>query len=111
MTRLTVLYNLPEGADEDEYLRWRLGEHQDSNAAMTGVTYTDFARIDASWPREQPSPYAYMTVADFDSRESFEKSFYTEEAQTKLKEDVKRIKDPLFLISEVLAQTHKRGEG
>lgn len=110
MTRLTVLYNLPEGSDERTYLRWRLGEHQANNAAMTGVMYTDFAKIDASWPREQPSPYAYMTIADFESREIFEQSFYSEEAQIKLKEDVKRIKDPLFLVSEVLKWSENRGK-
>ena len=38
MIRLTVLYNLPEGTDEAEFLRWRLGEHQAENAAMPGVS-------------------------------------------------------------------------
>jgi hypothetical protein len=33
MFRLTVMYNLPPGADEAEFLRWRLGEHQQNNAS------------------------------------------------------------------------------
>lgn len=110
MTRLTVLYNLPEGTNEEDYLGWRLGEHQESNSAMEGVTYTDFSMIDASWPPESDSPYRFMTIAEFESREIFEKSFYAEEVQNKLKGDIKRIKDPVFLISDILVKTDKRGE-
>ncbi|MCA9903573.1 MAG: hypothetical protein KC547_06930, partial [Anaerolineae bacterium] len=30
MIRLTVMYNLPPGSDEEAFLNWRLGEHQAS---------------------------------------------------------------------------------
>ena len=109
MIRLTVLYNLPDGSNEEEFLRWRLGEHQENNASMGGVVYTDFSKIDGVWPKDKSSPYRFMTIANFESREVFEQSFYSDEAQTKLKEDVKRIKDPLFLISEILTKTDMRG--
>lgn len=108
MIRLTVLYNLPEGSSEDEFLRWRLGEHQTNNASMPGVVYTDFAKIEATWPGTQDSPYTFMTIADFSSKQVFEDMFYSDRAQSKLQEDIKRIKDPLFLISEILIQTDKR---
>jgi len=110
VTRLTVLYNLPDGTDEKEYLHWRLGEHQESNAAMEGVTYTDFSMIDGTWPQNAESPYRFMTIAEFETREVFEKSFYADEVQAKLEKDVQRIKDPLFIISDVLVNTEKRGE-
>ena len=45
MIRLTVLYNLPEGADQAEFIKWRLTEHQASNESISGVLSTDFARI------------------------------------------------------------------
>lgn len=109
MIRLSVLYNLPEGTNEDEFLGWRLGEHQESNAAMGGVVYTDFSVIEGTWPETRTSPYRFMTIADFESRTLFEESFYSDEAQAKLKEDIKRIKDPLFLIGEILTKTDKRG--
>lgn len=108
MIRLTVLYNLPEGTDEAEFLRWRLGEHQDANAAMPGVVRTDFARVDERWTPEvlhAPSPYRFMTIAEWPDRESFEKSFYDPQALAELEEDLKKIADPLFLISEILVST------
>ncbi len=108
MIRLTILYNLPPGSDEAEFLRWRLGEHQAQNAGMDGVIHTDFARVDAEWrlddPRAQPS-YRFMTIAEWDDRELFERSFYGTESQNGLREDLKRIADPLLLISEVLIST------
>jgi hypothetical protein len=109
MIRLTVLYNLPPGTDEAEFLVWRLGEHQESNASMPGVVRTDFARIDKGFPDDQPPRYRFMTTADWVDRESFEKSFYDPEMQATLKEDVKRITDSVFLISEILAETVNSG--
>lgn len=105
MIRLTVLYNLPAGTDEAEFLAWRLGEHQGANASMAGVLRTDFARIDKGFPDDQPPRYRFMTTADWADWESFEKSFYDPEVQASLQEDVKRITDSVFLISEILAET------
>jgi hypothetical protein len=31
MIKLTVLYNLPPGADHEEFLKWRTGPHQEQN--------------------------------------------------------------------------------
>lgn len=108
MIRLTILYNLPEGTDEAEFLRWRLGEHQQTNASMPGVVRTDFARVDERWTPQAlhvPSPYRFMTIAEWDNRDSFEQSFYDPQVQAELQEDLKKIADPLFLISEILVST------
>jgi len=104
MIRLTILYNLQPDMDEDEFLAWRLTEHQAENMSSPGVLRSDFARIDGSWPDGTPSPYRFMTTADWPDRESFEASFYDLDAQVGLQEDIKRLKDPLFLISEILVQ-------
>ena len=42
MIKLTVMYNLSEGADHEEFLKWRTTEHQQDNAAMPGIIKTDF---------------------------------------------------------------------
>lgn len=108
MIRLTVLYNLPPGTDEAEFLQWRLGEHQQENASMEGVVRTDFSRADERWTAQDPHappPYRFMTIADWPDRESFEKSFYDPAVQAKLREDVKKIDNAVFLISEVLVST------
>lgn len=44
MIRLTALYNLSAHIDEDEFLRWRLTEHQNSNMQIEGVVRADFGR-------------------------------------------------------------------
>jgi len=56
--RLTVLYNLPPGSDEEEFLRWRLGEHQEANASMPGVLRTDFGQV-----TESPLPGRYSVTS------------------------------------------------
>jgi hypothetical protein len=113
MIRLTVLYNLPEGADEAEFLRWRLGEHQQSNESMSGVQHTDFGRVDYRWMPQSfhaPSPYRFMTIADWPDRESFEKSFFDPQALAKLIDhDLKKIADPLFIVSEILISNEREG--
>jgi len=109
MIRLTVLYNLPEGADEAEFLRWRLGEHQHSNASMFGVLRTDFGRVDSRWTpedRNATTPYRFMTIVDYPDQETFEKSFYDPAGLDKLvNQDLKKLANPLFLVSEILVST------
>ena len=107
MIRLTVLYNLPEGTDEAEFLRWRLGEHQADNAAGYGVSRTDFARVTERWTPENAlvaSPYRFMTIVEYPDRETFEKSFYSD-TPDQGDNDLARITDTLFLVSEILAET------
>lgn len=108
MIRLTILYNLPPGDDEEAFLAWRLGEHQAQNAASTGVIRTDFGRVDEMWSFSDglaKPPYRFMTIVDFVDRASMEEAFLSPEAQEQLRKDAKTIDGPLFLISEVLVAT------
>jgi hypothetical protein len=109
MIRLTVFYNLADDQDEEEFLEWRLTEHQEDNASMPGVLRTDFARIDDSWPPGTDPAYRFMTTADWPDRDSFEKAFYDPDEQVALRENVKRLKDPMFLISEILISEKPNG--
>ncbi|MBK8020646.1 MAG: hypothetical protein IPK19_04255 [Chloroflexi bacterium] len=105
MIRLTVLYNLPPGSDEEAFLQWRMTDHQTANSSMPGVMRTDFARIDGRFPSELPLPYRFMTTADWPDRASFEAAFYDPQALAELEENLKKIADPLFMISEILTET------
>lgn len=107
MVKITILYNLPEGADHDAFIAWRTGEHQEYNSSAPEVRKTDFyvARanpellaIPASEPR-----YRYITELYFDSMDELEHMFFNEETQRQLQEDLKQIHEPLFLISEEYA--------
>lgn len=102
MIRLTVLYNLPDGTDEDEFVAWRLGEHQDANATKPGVIHTDFGRIVKAWPDDSAPGHRFMTTVDWPDWETFRASFYDPDSLARLCEDVKRICDSVFLISEIL---------
>lgn len=106
MIRLTVMYNLPEGTNEDEFLKWRLGEHQEANASMPGVIRTDFAQIYEGLPRDQKPKHRFMTIAEFPDKETFEKSFWSPESMAGLDESLKRITDYVFYISEILIEAH-----
>ncbi|MCA9836994.1 MAG: hypothetical protein KC422_08765 [Trueperaceae bacterium] len=103
MVKLTVMYNLPEGTDHEAFLQWRTGPHQKSNASMPKVLKTDFYTAKPTLMGEPA--YRYITEAYFASMEDLENAFFTEAAQAKLKEDVKRIKDQVFLISEEVMTT------
>ena len=113
MIRLTVLYNLSPGSDEGEFLRWRLGEHQEANASMPGVLRTDFGQVTESpLPGQGRAPNAlpfrFMTVAEWDTREEFETSFYDDGLQAELRQNVERISDAVFLVTEILTETDNR---
>ena len=97
MVKLTVIYNLPPGADHEEFLKWRTGPHQKHNEGTPVVIKTDFYIVEKS--PDGPAPYRYITEAYFPDMETFEKAWYDPAYQAKLKEDVKRIADPVFLIS------------
>ena len=99
MVKLTVLYNLPPGADHEEFIRWRTTEHQANNMAIPGVIKSDFYVVKEAWQQED-LPYRYMTEAYFPDLETFRKSFFASAYQEELAEALKLISDPLFLISE-----------
>ena len=107
MIKLTVLYNLQPFVDESEFLEWRLTTHQENNMAVPGVIQSDFARIDLEWPQGNKPQYRFMTTAVWPDRECFEKAFYDPEYQDSLQENLKMLKEPVFLISEILTQDTK----
>ncbi len=110
MIRVTLLYNLPDTTDEAEFLKWRLGEHQAENEAMPGVIKTEFARIDERWTlddKHAPAPYRFITTVEYPDRETFEKNFYAESREA-MEHDLALMKDPVFLITEVLASSDDR---
>ena len=101
MIKLTVLYNLPPGADHDEFLKWRTGPHQQSNVQMPGLLKTDFYAVFDG--RKGPPRYRYITELYFPDQETFKKAFYNEAFQASLATSLERVSDPVFLISrEVL---------
>ncbi len=99
MVKLTVMYNLPPGADHQEFLKWRTTEHQEDNASMPGLIKTDFYIITSAWKRDE-APYRYMTEAYFPDMATFERTFFDPDYQAALARSLERIADPLFLISE-----------
>lgn len=99
MVKLTVVYNLPPGADHEEFLKWRTTTHQKDNMSMPGIIKSDFYVITGAWQRAQ-APYRYMTEAYFPDMATFERTFYDPDYQAALAKSLERIADPLFLISE-----------
>jgi len=99
MVKLTVVYNLPPGADHEAFLKWRTTEHQRDNMALTGLLKSDFYIIQGAWQRDG-APYRYMTEAYFPDMATFERTFYAPDYQAALSNWLTRIADPLFLISE-----------
>ncbi len=102
MIRLTVLYNLPEGADEKEFLKWRLTAHQESNESMPGVLRTDFALVRDCWPGGSMPDYRFQTIAEWPDLATFEAGFYDDEVQAELAENLKRLGEYTFVVSEVV---------
>jgi hypothetical protein len=99
LIKLTVMYNLPPGADHDEFLRWRTTEHQKDNMSRPGVIKSDFYVIKNAWKKDE-APYRYMTEVYYPDMETFNKSFFDLDYQVELAKSLERISDPVFLISE-----------
>jgi hypothetical protein len=103
MIRLTVLYNLAESVNEDQYIEWRLSSHKAYVDSMPGVLRSDFCRIDESWPYGVAPRFRFQTTVDWPDRASYEQAFLNDQAQADLRENVKKLGDHLFLVSEVLS--------
>jgi len=108
MVKVTVLYNLPPGTDEDEFVRWRTTEHDAANNAQPGVVRSEFSRVlgqphigDAR-PATDIAPYRFVTESWWESYESFLASWERPEEQARLVPAVAKIADALFLVSERL---------
>ena len=110
MIRLTVLYNLPPDQDEDEFLKWRVGEHQSANMSIEGVVASEFHKVLDGAAGAAPA-YRFLTTLDWPDRESFEKGFYDPRVQAELKENLEKISDPVFLVSECLIRESNDTEG
>jgi len=103
MIRLTVLYNLAEDMNEEEFIQWRQETHQNYVESMPGVIHTDFSLITRSWPKDIAPKFRFQTIVDWPDVESFEKAFFNDSAQKKLKDDNEKIGDSLYIVSEVLS--------
>ena len=108
MIKLTVLYNLPPEADHEAFLKWRTESHQQKLTRLPGLIEAAFYVIQDY--REGPAPYRYMSELFFPDQQTFEKAFYDPDFQAGLKEDLKRIVNPLFLVSRQLIR-HTLGGG
>ena len=107
MIRLTVLYNLPDGQMEESFLEWRLTEHQTNNESMPGVIRTDFARITDQWPAGVMPKYRFQTLVEWADRESFTAGFYREDVQKSLKENLKKLGEYTFIVTELLIESER----
>ena len=106
MVKLTVMYTLPAGADHEEFLKWRTTEHQEDNMSMPGVVKSDFYVVKRGWPDPETS-FRYVTEAYWPDMATFEKAFFDPQYQVSLAESLKRIADPVFLISEEVMSAEK----
>ena len=108
MVKLTVIYNLPAGADHEKFLEWRTTEHQKDNMSIPGLIKSDFYAIKRTWQSTE-LPYRYMTEAYFPDMATFEKSFFDPDYQAGLARSLERIANPLFLISEEVISENAAG--
>jgi len=106
MIKLTVMYTLPEGADHEAFLKWRTTAHQEENMGMPGVIKSDFYAVkdiyshEADGLEKKTLSYRYITEAYWRDMESFRSVFFDAGYQEKLMESLKKIANPIFLVSE-----------
>lgn len=110
MIRLTVLYNLAAGYDEEEFIAWRKSEHHKYVNSMSGVVRNEFSRIDRISPHDIVPSFRFQTIVDWPDRESFEAAFYSEQAQDKLRKDQEKLGDQIFIVSEILTSSESTQE-
>ena len=105
MIRLVVMYNLPEGADENAFLDWRLNHHQGTNAALPGVLRTDFAKVVKAWPDHAKPRFGFATILEWADIQAFEDAFYASSVQAELLENIERLGEFEYSICEILTSS------
>jgi hypothetical protein len=118
MVKLTVIYTLPANADHEAFLKWRTTEHQTANMGIPGVLKSDFYAVREIYShrsvladdvqgqepedrlQEEPLSYRYMTEAYWPDMKSFKSAFSDSGYQDRLMDSLKKITDPIFLVSE-----------
>lgn len=105
MVKLTVIYNLHEGADNEAFIKWRIKEGQAENFAMSQVLKTDFY-VARETPLGAPK-YRYITEAYYATMKDLEDSFFRPDMQAKLKEDMKNLGDAIILISDEMVSSER----
>ncbi len=108
MVKLTVMYNLPPEADHEEFIKWRTTEHQKENMEILGVIKSDFYIVKEAW-QQSSVPYRYMTEVYWPDMGTFKRAFFDTDYQAQLAESLKKISDPVFLISEEVLSESSRG--
>jgi len=103
MIRLTVLYNLAAGADEDAYVAWRMSAHAAYIRAMPGVVNASFGRVVEEWSNGETSGYRFQSTVEWPDRPSFEQAFYADQAQADLKRNLEKLGAYRFIVIELLA--------
>ncbi len=103
MIRLTVLYDLAGGNDPEAYVAWRVSSHADYIRQMPGVLRASFGRILEQWSSHAPVNYTFQSTVEWPDRETFERAFYNDQAQADLKENLKKLGDYRFVVSEIIA--------
>lgn len=115
MIKVTVLYNLPPGTDEEEFVRWRTTVHHSANVARPGVIRSDFYRVIGTpmvgpdRPASDAPPYRFMTESWWPDLESFRRSWEDPAEQARLIPAFARIADPLCLVSEEIQTFEREG--
>src|SRR5688572_14777808 len=115
LVKVTVLYNLPAGTDEDEFVRWRTTRHHAANVARPGVIRSDFYRVIGTpmvgeqRPASDHAPYRFVTESWWESYEAFVAGWNDPAEQSRLVPAVAKIADALFLVAEEI-QTYVRGD-
>jgi hypothetical protein len=106
MVKLTVMYTLPGEADHEAFLKWRTTEHQKENMGVPGVIKSDFYAVREIYSHEtdrlkaQPLTLRYVTEAYWPDMQSFKSAFFDAGYQEKLMDSLKKIANPIFLVSE-----------
>jgi hypothetical protein len=103
MIRLTVLYNLPAGADEKAYVAWRLSAHADYISRMPGVLRSSFGRVQDQWSNHAAPDFAFHSTVEWPDRPTFERAFYDSRAQADLTRNLGKLGDYRFIVTEILA--------
>ncbi len=125
MIKLTVMYTLPGNADHKAFLKWRTTEHQKATMGIPGVIKSDFYAVreiythnsahayTAQEPKsegrlvEEPLRYRYITEAYWPDMKSFKSAFFDSGYQERLMDSLKKIADPIFLVSEEVLSEKK----
>ena len=104
MSKLIVLFNLADDADQAAYTAWAQATDLPTVRQLPSVDGFDVQRVTGLFGSDDPAPYQYVEIIDINSLEQFGKDVSTETMGRVASEFQSFAANPIFMLTTNLEE-------